>query len=55
MDYENYKKKYECLLKKVRKLHDENWDGCKACLEEFFPELAEQNDDEEKDENELII
>ena len=42
MDYE---KKYKDLLDKAKKLHDENWDECKVCLESLFPELAESEDE----------
>lgn len=41
----DYKKKYNDLLERARKLRDKNCDGCKMCMESLFDGLAESEDE----------
>ena len=36
---------YDEIIKKANKMHSENCEACKACLEELIPELAESEDE----------
>lgn len=37
-------KAYDSIIEKANKMHSENCEACKACIEELIPELAESED-----------
>lgn len=38
-------KAYDSIIEKANKMHSENCDACKTCIEELIPELAESEDE----------
>ncbi len=36
---------YDSIIEKANKMHSENCEACKACIEELIPELAESEDE----------
>lgn len=45
MDYKEKAKAYDSIIEKANKMHSENCEACKACIEELIPELAESEDE----------
>lgn len=45
LSIEEKAKRYYEIIKKANKMHNENCEICKACLEELIPELAESEDE----------
>lgn len=45
---------YDEIIAKVQKMHDENIDACKACIEELIPSLKNNGNENEKIRKSLI-
>ena len=45
MTQEEKAKAYDSIIEKANKMHSENCEACKACIEELIPELAESEDE----------
>ena len=43
-------KAYDSIIEKANKMHSENCEACKACIEELIPELAESEDEKVRKE-----
>lgn len=52
MTIEEKARAYDSIIEKANKMHSENCEACKVCIEELIPELAESED--EKIRKELI-